>query len=182
MSESLFDKVLQTEAEKRNLSKKDLSRLRNWALNVGHIESDNNYTRTQNDDPEGIGRGKYQFENSKGSGTAKTAANRIQNWEKINGSLDISKEDRAELSKEDPDFSKLSEDVQDAAFIIHHSLHPGTPLTQIAKGSFPQAEAWVRYHWAGPETDAQSKYDMWNKRIDAPIRAATAGTFPEAMQ
>jgi len=158
--------VLQTEAKKRNLEKKDLSRLADWANKVGEIESKNIPDSTQNNKEKGIGRGKYQFESTAGSGTAVTARNRFNAWEKENGALDIPKSDRQELEKKDPDFSKLSEQTQDILFFIHHSKHPRTPLTKIAKGTVSPKDAWIKYHWAGKSEDILAKETMWNARFD----------------
>jgi len=178
---SSLQKVLQVEADKRNLSSNDVLRLMDWADNVAQVESNKIATRTQGDSEQGIGRGKYQFESTKGSGAAKTAATRFFNWEKQNDVLEIPKEDREELYKEDPDFSKLSEETQDALFIIHHSLHPKTPLTDIAKGKVQQSEAWLKYHWAGNDKDKSSKQQQWYKEIELPKKAKIANTFAEAM-
>lgn len=176
--------VLKKEAERRNLGDAEVARLKEWANNVAELESNNNPSRTQGDSPTGIGRGKYQFEKG-GSNTAKVAANRFMNWEKANGTVKIPEEDRKELQKESPDFSVLSEDTQDAVFFIHHSLHPLTPITKIAEGTYPQKDAWIDFHWAGSEKERPKKEKMWDDRIskvrDAK-RAAIANTFPEAMQ
>lgn len=184
-------KVLQTEAKKRNLTKEEVKRLRKWANNVAEVESEGIANRLQNDSENGIGRGKYQFEIQKnvngekvGSGTAKTAANRFFNWEKQNGKLNIPKKDREELKKDMPDFSKLSENTQDAVFFIHHSLHPQTPLSKIAKGNYDPKEAWINFHWAGDDKKAPAKRNMWDSRIEnkriAKI-ANLANTFIQAI-
>lgn len=184
-------KVLQTESKKRNLKKEDVKRLRTWAENVADLESEGIPDRLQNDSENGIGRGKYQFEvqrdvNGKkvGSGTAKTAANRFFNWEEENGKLNIPKKDREELKKDMPDFSKLSEETQDAVFFIHHSLHPRTPLSEIAKGEYDPKEAWVNFHWAGNPEEAPSKRNMWDSRIENKTTAKLANlanTFIQAI-
>lgn len=158
--------VLEKEAELRDLEKEDLERLTDWANKVAVIESNNIPDRTQDDKENGIGRGKYQFESAAGSGTNKTARNRLKNWEKENGTLDIPKADRKELEKEDPDFSKLSEETQDIIFFIHHSKHELTPLTKIAKGTFDPKDAWIKYHWAGSPKDKAARETKWDSLFD----------------
>jgi len=181
----LFSEVLQTEAKERGLSPNDVARLFSLSRKVGEIESNNIASRTQGDTSDGIGRGKYQFESAKGSNAAKTAANRLIQWEDKHKTLDLSQEERAELSKDSPDFSKLSEDAQDALFIINLSVAEGVPLTDIAKGNIDEKEAWIRYHWAGSEDQRLSKEQMWDSRFSEKAqiskRAQIAKTFPEAL-
>lgn len=181
----LFSEVLRTEAKARDLNADDVARLLSLSRKVGEIESNNIPTRTQGDSAKGIGRGKYQFEGKAGSNAAKTAANRLLQWESKHKSLDLSKEERTELRKNSPDFSKLSEDVQDALFIINLSIADGVPLTDIAKGVIDEKEAWIKYHWAGNEKQRPSKEQMWDKRFSKEAqlakRANTAKTFPSAL-
>ena len=181
----LFSEVLRTEAKARDLNVDDVARLLSLSRKVGEIESNNIPTRTQGDSAAGIGRGKYQFEGEAGSNAAKTAANRLLQWESKHKSLDLSKEERTELLKNSPDFSKLSEDAQDALFIINLSIADGVPLTDIAKGDIDEKEAWVKYHWAGSEDKRPSKEQMWDSRFSEEAqlakRANTAKTFMDAI-
>ena len=181
----LFSEVLRTEAESRDLNADDVARLLSLSRKVGEIESNNIPTRTQGDSDKGIGRGKYQFEGEGGSNAAKTAANRLVQWEEKHKSLDLSKKERAELLKNSPDFSKLSEDAQDALFIINLSIAGGVPLTDIAKGNIAEKEAWIKYHWAGKEEERPSKENMWDARFSEKAqlakRANTAKTFVDAI-
>ena len=176
--------VLKTEAKNRGLNTSDVTRLMQFANDVAEVESENIVDRTQNDKADGIGRGKYQFERT-GSKTAKTAANRFFNWEKENNiSLDIPKKDREELKKDAPDFSKLSEDTQDSVFYIHHSKHPRTPFTEIAKGKYDPKEAWINFHWSGNPENKASKEKLWNARIQGGLKnqlALAANTFVNAI-
>ena len=171
-----LDQVLGIEAKKRQLDDKDLINLKSFMNNVGEIESNNIPDRYQNDSEDSAGRGKYQFENEKGSNAAKTAANRLAQWEKANGELDISKKEREELSKPSPNFAALSEEVQDALFLINMSLAPKVPFSDIAKGKIPQKEAWLKYHWAGSEEEAPKKARMWDMR-QMKNKAKQAKTF-----
>jgi Rad3-related DNA helicase len=181
---SITNKVLKVEADSRNLNAEDLTNLLGFARKVGEIESNNIPDRLQGDDPNLAGRGKYQFENDKGSNAAKTAATRLKQWESKNEPLPIPKKDREELSKPSPDFSKLSEDTQDALFFINLSIHPTAPFTDIAKGKISNKDAWLNYHWAGADADKESKSSMWDNRFSNSSlakAAKTAKTFPEAL-
>jgi hypothetical protein len=160
----LLNQVLGIEAKKRKLNDQDLSNLKSFMNNVGEIESNNIPDRYQNDSENSAGRGKYQFENDKGSNAAKTAANRLAQWEKANGKLDIPPKERKELSKPSPNFAALSEPVQDALFLVNMSIAPQVPFSDIAKGKIPQKEAWIKYHWAGSEKEAPKKSRMWDMR------------------
>ena len=160
----LLNQVLGIEAKKRKLNDQDLSNLKSFMNNVGEIESNNIPDRYQNDSENSAGRGKYQFENDKGSNAAKTAANRLAQWEKANGKLDIPPKEREELSKPSPNFAALSEPVQDALFLVNMSIAPQVPFNDIAKGKIPQKEAWIKYHWAGSEKEAPKKSRMWDMR------------------
>ena len=161
---NLLNQVLEIEAKKRKLNDQDLSNLKSFMNNVGEIESNNIPDRYQNDSEDSAGRGKYQFENDKGSNAAKTAANRLAQWEKANGKLDIPLKEREELSKPSPNFAALSEPVQDALFVVNMSIAPQVPFNDIAKGKIPQKEAWIKYHWAGSEKEAPKKSRMWDMR------------------
>jgi hypothetical protein len=163
MSDPL-SQVLGIEAKKRKLNNQDLSNLKSFMNNVGEIESNNIPDRYQNDSEDSAGRGKYQFENDKGSNAAKTAANRLAQWEKANGALDIPANEREELSKPSPNFAVLSEPVQDALFLVNMSIAPQVPFSDIARGKIPQKDAWIKYHWAGSEKEAPKKARMWDMR------------------
>jgi len=180
---SITNKVLKVEADSRKLGEAELTNLLGFARKVGEIESNNIPDRKQDDSEKGIGRGKYQFEGKGGSNAAKTAANRLKQWENKNEALPIPKADRVELSKDSPDFSKLSEDTQDALFFINLSVGEGIPFTDIAKGKVSNKEAWLKYHWAGSDEDRPAKESMWDSRFNNSLlkRAQAAKTFPEAL-
>ena len=172
----LLNQVLGIEAKKRNLNDQDLSNLKSFMNNVGEIESNNIPDRYQNDSEDSAGRGKYQFENDKGSNAARTAANRLAQWEKANGTLDIPPNEREELAKPSPNFASLSEPVQDALFLVNMSIAPKVPFSDIAKGKIPQKEAWIKYHWAGSPEEASKKARMWDMR-QMQNKAKEAKTF-----
>jgi hypothetical protein len=175
MSDPL-SQVLGIEAKKRKLNNQDLSNLKSFMNNVGEIESNNIPDRYQNDSEDSAGRGKYQFENDKGSNAARTAANRLAQWEKVNGALDIPANEREELSKPSPNFAVLSEPVQDALFLVNMSIAPKVPFSDIARGKIPQKEAWIKYHWAGSPEEAPKKARMWDMR-QMQNKAKEAKTF-----
>ena len=175
MSDPL-SQVLGIEARKRKLSSQDLSNLKSFMNNVGEIESNNIPDRYQNDSEDSAGRGKYQFENDKGSNAARTAANRLAQWEKANGTLDIPSNEREELAKSSPNFAALSEPVQDALFLVNMSIAPKVPFSDIARGKIPQKEAWIKYHWAGSPEEAPKKERMWDMR-QMQNKAKEAKTF-----
>lgn len=172
----LLNQVLGIEARKRKLSSQDLSNLKSFMNNVGEIESNNIPDRYQNDSKDSAGRGKYQFENDKGSNAARTAANRLAQWEKANGTLDIPSNEREELAKSSPNFAVLSEPVQDALFLVNMSIAPKVPFSDIARGKIPQKEAWIKYHWAGSPEEAPKKERMWDMR-QMQNKAKEAKTF-----
>ena len=172
----LLNQVLGIEARKRKLSSQDLSNLKSFMNNVGEIESNNIPDRYQNDSKDSAGRGKYQFENDKGSNAARTAANRLAQWEKANGTLDIPSNEREELAKSSPNFAVLSEPVQDALFLVNMSIAPKVPFSDIARGKIPQKEAWIKYHWAGSPEEAPKKERMWDIR-QMQNKAKEAKTF-----
>jgi hypothetical protein len=92
----------------------------------------------------------------------------------------ITTERRRRRKKVSPDFSVLSEDTQDALFLINLSVAPNVPFTDIAKGKIPQKEAWIKYHWAGSEDEAASKSKMWDMRM-IKNKAKQAKTFIESL-
>ena len=165
--EGLFGKALSAIADTRGWNPQDSSNLINFMGKVAEIESNGIVDRKQGDSEDGIGRGKYQFETSKGSGASKTAANRLfRGLPKLGIDVsEIPEADRAELSSDDPDFSKLSEDVQDLAFLVDKAEAGGVDLTAIAKGEISAGDAWLTTHWKGSEEEAPGKLAMWQERF-----------------
>ena len=104
---------------------------------IGHIESDNRPDRTQNDDPQGYGRGKFQYEDKAhgGSGAAETAVTR-SNREMGTNITEM-------------DFSKLSEEEQDDLLMVDHSQTKGSSklFSDIvhAQGDDAKAKAIAKY-------------------------------------
>ena len=165
--DGLFGKALSSIASTRGWNPQDANNLIDFMGKVAEIESNGIVDRKQSDSEDGIGRGKYQFETSKGSGASKTAANRLfRGLPKLGIDVnEIPEADRAELASDDPDFSKLSEDVQDLAFLVDKAEAGGVDLTAIAKGEISAADAWLTTHWKGSEEEAPSKLAMWQERF-----------------
>ena len=180
----LFGKALSAIADTRGWNPQDSNNLINFMGKVAEIESNSIVDRKQGDSEDGIGRGKYQFETSKGSGASKTAANRLfRGLPKLGIDVsEIPEADRAELASDDPDFSKLSEDVQDLAFLVDKAEAGGVDLTAIAKGEISPADAWLTTHWKGSEEEAPGKLAMWQERFgnEEPTPLATDGVEAEA--
>ena len=137
---------------------------------VAEIESRNNAAAIQKikrdgqfvDD--GPGRGKYQYETSKGSGANETAITRYKEFYKKNN-LKIPDEYEILLSEKDVDFSKLPEELQNDIF--YADKNEGLiPLDDLASGKLTSKEAWLKYHWAGKEEDRPMKEKMWDKRFN----------------
>ena len=162
--------LLAKEARKRNWNPDQISVFENWRNSVGQIESNNIPTRTQGDSPKGIGRGKYQYETSKGSATNKTATNRLKSFlKKNNFSIkDLPESDRKVLSKGDPDFSLLSEDTQDIIFLADKSEAPETKLNDLVSGAISPDDAWIKWHWKGSKKEAEKKREQWFRNLIVP--------------
>ena len=162
-----YQTLLSKEAIRRKWSPREVDVWEQWRDGVGEVESNNIPDRTQGDSPKGIGRGKYQYETTKGSGTNNTAKNRLQSFLKRYGYTlkDLSSQDYKELMKKDPDFSKLSEDTQDMLFLADKAEAPETSLNDLVKGNIGFDDAWINWHWKGNPKDAEAKRRMWNRNV-----------------
>lgn len=128
----------------------------------------------------GPGRGKYQYElQAGGSGANITARNRLKKFQKtVDPTFQLSAADQKILDGRDPDFSKMSEDGQDAMFIVDKALS-ALPTDDVANGNLPPAEAWAKYHWAGDQSKKGEKIAQWD-RSGAPqfmVDASPSSTF-----
>lgn len=162
-----YKTLLDKEAEKRNWKPNQIKVFENWRNSVGQIESNNIPTRTQGDSPTGIGRGKYQYETSKGSATNKTAINRLKSFlKKYNFSInDLPESDRKVLSTSDPDFSLLSEDTQDIIFLADKSKAPEAKLNDLVSGIISPVDAWINWHWKGNKKEVNDKREQWHRNV-----------------
>ncbi len=145
----------------RNYTDEEISVLRRHADYVANAESDNIANRIQMGG--GPGRGKYQYElsteNKPGQQGAKTAVNRYIKFKK-DKKLTLTEEDKQLMQDKNPDFSKLSEDMQDAIFYADKAMGK-MPITDLVKGNLSQEDAWADYHWAGNPKERQTKINYF---------------------
>ena len=144
-------------AKKKGWSKEQAENFRKYGDAVAFTESNNDPYAVQIGG--GPGRGKYQYEVGD---SVKTALNRLKSFNRAMGIEDnFTKEDKKILSSENPDFSKLSEDAQDAVFVA--DTWGKAPTDSIASGEITPEDTWVKYHWAGnadgskPEDEVQRR-------------------------
>lgn len=172
-----YSTLLRNEAEARGWTPEQISTFEQWRNGVGQVESNNIPTRTQGDSSSGIARGKYQYETSKGSGANKSAVIRYKQYLQNQGYSfdDLSATDRAELNKKDPDFSKLSEDVQDQIFLADKAIDKGTKLDSLVKGDISPVDAWISWHWRGDKEKAESKRQQWERNTTPTVSDVNEG-------
>lgn len=163
---SLFDTALKYIAKDRGWTPGQADVLRRYAGQVAAVESNCNPTACQVGG--GPGRGKYQFELAAGGSGANTVARtRMARFTYRHGAyLRFPLEDDAVLQQDDPDFSRLSEDAQDVIFLANADMHPKFKLDDLVTGKLSFEDAWIRYHWAGPERDEKARRAHW-RRLNA---------------
>ena len=143
---------------------------------VGEIESNSMPNRVQGsstDDPTqgtGVGRGKYQYEmahpdNPTAQQGALTAVNRYKKFLKVNG-IEPTEEDKRLFDDDNPDFSLLSESLQDDILYADKALG-SLPLDDLASGVLSQKDAWLDGHWKGAPEERAIKEAMWDERFPA---------------
>ena len=152
--------ILNTIKNNRGYTDNEIQTLKTHSDLVSFAESDNISNRVQSGG--GPARGKHQYEmstpNNSGQTGAKTAVNRYVLFKQQN-KLKLTPED-LKLSKDpNPDFSKLSESLQDDIFYADKAMGK-LPVDALVKGKLSQEEAWADYHWAGnlKERDKKIKY------------------------
>ena len=153
------DEFLSVLATDKGWDEDKASRMLQYANQVAAVESNNQPDAVQ---PGGPGRGKYQFElGSGGSGRNKTSIGRMKNFIAKHGiQPQFDERDMAIINSDDPDFSLLSEDAQDAIFIADAAM--GTmPTTDLVDGRLSPEDAWIKYHWAGSERDEPVRRKHW---------------------
>jgi LysM repeat protein len=169
VSNSIYQNLLEQLAAERGWSERDKAVFDRWKNNVGKIESNNTPDQLQYEG--GPGRGKYQYEvrdnprGKNGSGAAEQAVNRLEALigEDLPG---VSEEEKKELKKGvNADFSKISEDVQDALFLADKAQDANTKMSSLFSGDLSERDAWLKWHWKGLEKDKQSKIDLWSREI-----------------
>lgn len=165
--QTAYQKALAATSKARGWTPEEANVFDTWRKGVGQVESNNIYDRLQGDKNTGIGRGAYQFEMSSGSGASSTAAQRLQNYLPRIGMefSELPKSDRKVLLSKDPDFSKLSPDTQDLAFLAHHAMAPQSKLNDLVTGKVSGKEAWADWHWAGNPSERDAKLKMWENNV-----------------
>lgn len=160
---SLYEQALDALAKSRGWGPAQCDMLRSYADQVAAVESDCNPTACQRGG--GPGRGKYQFELMEGgSGANAVARTRMMNFCYRHGvHLKFTEADQKVLESDDPDFSQLSEDAQDAIFIANADRHPKMRLDDLVKGRLTFVDAWVRYHWAGGPEQEPARREHWRR-------------------
>ena len=141
----------------RNYTDEEIEVLKQHADYVANAESDRIPDRIQMGG--GPGRGKYQYEiateDKPGQQGAKTAVNRYINLKNKYG-IPLTEEDMLLRQDENPDFSKISEDMQDAIFYADKAMG-NMPVGNLVKGRLSHEDAWVDYHWAGDPQEREKK-------------------------
>jgi len=157
-----FTKALMVEAKKKKWKPEGIQRVKDFLEKTAYVESKGVADSKQKGG--GPGRGKYQFELGASS---KSAKQRLRNWERSRQvKLPLSEQDEAELDKEAPDFSKLSERAQDALALINYTMKPSADvMSKIADGTVDEGEVWADLHWAGDKKDKKDKLAQWDREV-----------------
>jgi hypothetical protein len=130
--------------------------LEKFADIVSRVESNNENVRQEGGGP---GRGFYQYEMQAGSKKpqgAKTALNRYKRFLDQNN-LTMPESYARELKSKnfdpnDPDFTKLSRELQTEIFYADKQEDPDFKLTDLASGTLSYQNAWLDHHWKGIKT------------------------------
>ena len=162
----ITDEILRTLSQQRGWGPQEIQNFRDYANQVAQVESLGDPAAIQKSSHgPGPGKGKFQFETRAGggSGASTTAATRFGQFVKKAGlPLDIVPEqDRQILASDDPDFSQLSEDLQEAVFFANAAEHPSFKVDDLVTGKMTPEDAWIKYHWAGPEKDEPTRRQHW---------------------
>jgi len=147
-SEFLTNVILQSIQNERKYNEEQINELKKHSNLVGFMESDNIFDRVQIGG--GPGRGKYQYEikgSIDGSGASKTAANRYIKYKTDRG-LKLTETDLILQKDNNPDFSKYSEDLQNAVFYADKAMGL-LPVDDLVNKKLSHEEAWVDYHLIG---------------------------------
>jgi len=146
--------------------------LEKFADIVSKVESNNENVRQKGGGP---GRGFYQYEMQAGSKKpqgAKTALNRYYNFLNQNN-LTMPESYARELKSKDfdpndPDFTKLSRELQTEIFYADKQEDPNFKLADLANGALSYRDAWLKYHWKGPSKDREARIKHYNNEIPQP--------------
>jgi hypothetical protein len=143
--------------------------LEKFADIVSRVESNNENVRQEGGGP---GRGFYQYEMQAGSKKpqgAKTALNRYKRFLDQNN-LTMPESYARELKSKnfdpnDPDFTKLSRELQTEIFYADKQEDPDFKLTDLASGTLSYQNAWLDHHWKGPDKDREDRTNHYNRVI-----------------
>jgi hypothetical protein len=118
----------------------------------------------------GPGRGVYQYEmfDSGGSGAAKDAIVRYERFYKKYGA-EMPQQFANELKnidKDNPDFTKLSPELQTDIFYADKEQKGGFPLDKLGTPEFTHKDAWLKSHWAGSAKDLPAKSIYYDTTIN----------------
>lgn len=143
--------------------------LEKFADIVSKVESNNENVPQKGGGP---GRGFYQYEMQAGSKKpqgAKTALNRYYNFLDQNN-LTMPESYARELKSKDfdpndPDFTKLSRELQTEIFYADKQEDPNFKLADLASGTLSYQDAWLDHHWKGPDKDRDDRTNHYNRVI-----------------
>jgi hypothetical protein len=160
------------DAIKRIRTNKIGDALEKFADIVSKVESNNENVRQEGGGP---GRGFYQYEMQAGSKKpqgAKTALNRYKRFLDQN-SLTMPESYARELKSKnfdpnDPDFTKLSRELQTEIFYADKQEDPDFKLADLANGTLSYQNAWLDHHWKGPDKDREARIKHYNNEIPQP--------------
>jgi|15BtaG_2_1085339.scaffolds.fasta_scaffold50834_2 hypothetical protein len=181
-----YEDVLGFEASRRGWEPLQVEMFDSWRQGVANVESGDIPTRLQGDHKDGYGRGKYQYEVSrgKGSGANLTAIKRLHSF-LSRYELDVSglpEKDQNILSSADPDFARLSENTQDILFLADKAEARETRLDDLTTGKISPADAWADWHWKGKAASRPAKLKQWERNADMPeiVSAGELAGSPDA--
>ena len=117
----------------------------------------------------GPGRGIFQYEltSDGGSGAAKDALVRYKRFYKRYDATipeEFSRE-LAAIDPKNPDFTKLSAELQTEIFYADKEQKGGFPLDKLGTEEFTLQDAWLDSHWAGKADERDSKKDYYNRTV-----------------
>ena len=154
------------EVIKKNRGVQQADMLQLHAKEVAMLESNNENIPQRGGGP---GRGVYQYEmfDAGGSGAAKDAIVRYKRFYKNYGA-EMPKEFANELKnidKDNPDFTKLSPELQTDIFYADKEQKDGFPLDKLGTPEFTHKNAWLKSHWGGSAKDLPAKSNYYDNTI-----------------
>ena len=158
--------VIEIIAKERGASQAEMLQLH--AMEVSELESKGkNIAQTSG----GPGRGIYQYEKTSdgGSGAARDALVRYKRFysDKAYGGVmpERFQQELTGIDHENPDFTKLSPELQTEIFYADKEQKGGFPLDKLGTPEFTLKDAWLKSHWAGADADMPSKANYYDKTI-----------------